>query len=172
MSIDWPTALRGKGGIPSVFHVGRPWPALPDRERKRHYTIMKIQPLLTSLVLALVVTSCATSTKPPDGDAPPKFAKRVKVLIYDSTLRTKTAHLDIYEEKAPERKYQPIALLTCDGNSREELVMTEAIFYRARQLGADAVIRGSQAGITPPLGFVFGGMNFQYRATAIVYTDK
>lgn len=133
---------------------------------------MKIQTLLTSLVFVLVVTSCATSQKQSDADAPPKFAKRVKVLIYDSTPRIKTAHLDIYEEKAPEKTYKPIALLTCDGNSREELVMTEAIFYRARQLGADAVVRGSVSGSTPPLGFVFGGMNYQYRATAIVYTDK
>jgi len=23
----------GKGGIPSVFQTGRPWPALPDHER-------------------------------------------------------------------------------------------------------------------------------------------
>ena len=56
--------------------------------------------------------------------------------IYDSSPRPKTAHLDVYDTKAPERPYKVIALLTCEGAPKEEAAMTTAILYRARMMGA------------------------------------
>jgi hypothetical protein len=141
---------------------------------------MKKQILLTALGLALIVAGCATSSQQ-DGETPPKHAKRVQVSIYDSTPRPKTTHLDVFDTKAPERPYKAIALLTCEGAPKEEAAMTTAILYRARMMGADAVMSADAAVTREGGGFIFGpsggfggGSNTRcvFRARAIVYEDK
>ena len=99
--------------------------------------------------------------------------------MYDTTTRTKTTHLDIYDTKPPERPYKVIALLTCEGAPKEEVVMTRAIFYRARMLGADAMLSAdtsfgdSEIGLGGHGGFgLLGGTRCVFRARAVVYTDK
>ena len=69
-----------------------------------------------------------------------------------------------------QKQYKEIALLTCDGTVNEELVMTEAIIYRARMIGADAVLilqrNNYQEGVGPLGG---GATRSVYRAKAVVY---
>jgi hypothetical protein len=134
-----------------------------------------------SLALTLVVISCATTSQQHDAEAPPKHAKRVQVAIYDPTTRPIAAHLDVYDMKPPERPYKVIALLTCEGAPKEETAMTTAIFYRARMMGADAVMSANTSFTQEGGGFVFGprggfggGTDTRcvFRARAIVYTDK
>ncbi len=61
--------------------------------------------------------------------------------MYDSTVWPKQAHIDIFDnERSVQSPYKKIALLTCEGAVHEEPEMTEAIIYRARMLGANAVI--------------------------------
>jgi hypothetical protein len=146
-----------------------------------YYTLMKTQKLFVSLVLALVASGCATTPQQQGVEAPPKHANRVQVAIYDSSPRPKTAQLDVYDTKLPQRPYKAIALLTCEGAPKEEAVMTTAIFYRARMLGADAVMSEPTSFTQEGGGFIlgsnggFGGgtsTRCVFRAIAIVYTDK
>jgi hypothetical protein len=142
---------------------------------------MKIQTILTSLALALILTGCYTPPQQNSADAPPKYAKIVRVAIYDTTTRPATAHLDVYDTKPPERPYKIIALLTCEGVPKGETAMTAAIFYRARMMGADAVMSADTSFTQEGGGFIigpsggFGGgskTRCVFRARAIVYTDK
>lgn len=125
-----------------------------------------------------IVTGCDTPQQN-DVATPPKHARRVQVAIYDQTTRPKTDHLDIYDTKPPERPYKVIALLTCEGAPKEEAAMTTAIFYRARMMGADAVLHAetsfgdNEIGLGGRGGFgLLGGTRCVFRARAIVYTDK
>lgn len=114
--------------------------------------------------------------------------------MYDPTPRPKTTSLDYYDEKTlPQRPYKTIAFLTCEGAVDEEVVMTAAIFYRARMIGADAVVnagtiisQNGSGGITAvgdARGVVaqaalnsvgWGGRTARrvFSQKAIVYTDK
>src|SRR3954471_2262619 len=89
------------------------------------------------LLSALVVPGCSTTEK---ADAPPKHMKRVQFVEYDKTVRPMTTGLEVFVSP-PARKHKVIALITCEGAYHEEVVMTKAIIYKARQLGADAVIQ-------------------------------
>jgi hypothetical protein len=127
------------------------------------------QTLLTLLALTLVIAGCATTSQQ-EVETPPKHAKRVQVAVYDSTTRPKTAHMDVYDMKPPQRPYKSIALLTCEGTPKEEAAMTTAILYRARMMGTQeegGFIMGSHGGFG-------GGSNTRcvFRARAIVYEDK
>ena len=97
---------------------------------------MRISQTISQVLIALFAVGCAT------GPEAPKHVDRVEVLVYDTTQRSKSDHLDRYEESQTiERPFKEIALLTCEGACKEEVVMTEAIFYRAKNLGADAVVQ-------------------------------
>src|SRR5258707_3647873 len=96
---------------------------------------------LAVLLITLVVAGCATTTSQKTLEKPPQHAARVKILMYDGSPRTKSDHFEVFSEiHLVQKPYKEIALLTCDGTVNEESVMTEAIIYRARMLGADAVI--------------------------------
>jgi hypothetical protein len=101
---------------------------------------MKNKILLISLAVALIMAGCSTTPEQSRPETKPPKANRVQILMYDTTPRTKTTHLDVYDTKPPERPYKVIALLTCEGAVDQEVVMTTAIFYRARQIGADGVL--------------------------------
>lgn len=98
-------------------------------------------------------------------------AKRVQILVYDSTQRPKAANFDIYESKPPQKPYKVIALLTCEGAPKEEAAMMTAIFYRARLLGADAVMSTDTAYTRDTQGGILAGASTRcvFRAKAIVY---
>ena len=131
------------------------------------------------IAVALVVAGCSTTPAESGAEKKPPKADRVQVLMYDTTPRPKTTHLDVYDLKPPEKAYTVIALLTCEGRVDQEVVMSTAIFYRARQIGADGVMRAEN--VTRQKGsFSFnryggGGRSearcvFHYRA--IVYDNK
>lgn len=128
--------------------------------------------LFAAFLITLLVAGCATT---PGADQPPKHAKRVKLVVYDSSPRSKLDHIDVFDQTQPITKpHKNIALLTCEGAAHEEPEMTEAIIYRARMLGADGVIilpinsyqqgdlfiRGSGGG---------GGGRCVFRGEAVVY---
>jgi uncharacterized protein YceK len=130
--------------------------------------------LLISLAVALAVAGCSTTPEQSRPETKPPKADRVQVLMYDTTARTKTSHLDIYDTKPPERPYKVIALLTCEGAPKEEAVMTTAIFYRARQIGAEGVMNaGTMNNSGSAIDALLGSSArcvFRYRA--IVYDEK
>ena len=109
--------------------------------------------------------------------------------MYDTTPRPKTENLDICGPNPPQRPYKVIALLTCEGGVDQEVVMTTAIYYRARQIGADGVMNagtittqkegtlnvadtvGKQI-MMNAVGLGGNGARSVFRVNAIVYTDK
>ena len=136
--------------------------------------------LILPLLLFTLLGCTSPSTQKDTEKAPPK-ADRVQQLIYDSTPRQQTSHLDVYEAKPPQKPYKVIALLTCEGAVDQEVVMTTAIFYRARQLGADGIMTAEAQTYKEPgsiaigngWGFAnSGSTRFIFRARAIAYEDK
>jgi hypothetical protein len=140
---------------------------------------MKSKNLLILMAATLVFAGCSTTPSESHPEKKPPKADRVQVLMYDTAPRPKTSHLDVYDLQPPEKSYKVIALLTCEGRVDQEAVMSTAIFYRARQIGADAVIRAGNV-TTQKESFSLGrygggGISearcvFNYRA--IVYDNK
>jgi S-formylglutathione hydrolase FrmB len=145
--------------------------------------------LFLSLIAAFAVAGCASTPSQQSHENPPPKAKRVQVLRYDTTPRPATVHLDVLASAPPQRPYKVIALLTCEGAVDQEVVMTTAIYYRARQLGADAVMNagtittqkegtvnvadtvGKQI-MMNAVGLGGSGARSVFRVNALVYTDK
>ena len=113
---------------------------------------------LLGTFLTIAITGCAT--KEPwqqSANKPPRFADRVEVLVYEQPKMPPLPKIDIFDEtQTIQKSHRRIALLTCHGVAREEVAMTKALIYRARMMGADAVV------IVSP-----NGRNF--RAQAVVY---
>jgi hypothetical protein len=162
---------------------------------------MKISSMILLCSAATVLSGCGTSdifqpTAPSapivasfDYYNPPPKANRVQILMYDSTPRHSTTELDVFGPNPPSRPYKVIAFLTCEGRLDQGVVMTTAIYYRARQIGADGVINpnitAAQGESKPngadtvqrqvmmnPIGLEGNGNRCVFRAYAIVYTDK
>jgi hypothetical protein len=118
---------------------------------------------LLAALLVTLVAGCATTPSQQRAENPPKHAKRVQIGIYDSSPRAKSDHIDIYDETHPILKpHKEIALVTCEGTPSEESPMIEAIIYRARMVGANAVI------ILPPSRSGWGDRRV-FRAKAVIY---
>ena len=133
---------------------------------------MKTKCLFMSFAAALLAVSCSSTQSQQNHEEPPPKANRVQVLMYDTTPRLKAEHFDIYGPSRPKRHYKIIALLTCEGAVDQEVVMTRAIYYRARLIGADGVM---EAGNTTIVGTGWSGgssLRTIFRDYAIVYTDK
>ena len=94
------------------------------------------------ILLALALIGCSTSheAKTSSTEQPPKHMGRVQFVAYDSVTRPMTASVEVFETP-PARRHKQIALITCEGAYHEEAVMTKAILFKARQLGADAIVR-------------------------------
>jgi hypothetical protein len=101
---------------------------------------MKGKHIFLLLTAACAINGCSSTSSQRASDKPPPKADRVQVLMYDTAPRPKTDHLDFCGPNPPLRPHKIIALLTCEGAVDQEAVMTTAIYYRARQMGADAVI--------------------------------
>ena len=134
-------------------------------------TFLKL--LAVGTVLACAFPSAFAQVKLATKPAPK--AKRVQIVTYDTTPRAPTTSLDYCGFNPPRRPYKVIAVLTCEGAPNQEAVMTAAIYYRARQIGANAV---QDAGTirTVHMGYYFfytaPARRCVFRDYAIVYTDQ
>ena len=148
---------------------------------------MKSKYLLQSLAAAFIIAGCSSTSSQQSAEKPPPKAGRVQILMYDTAPRPITTHLDICGTNAPQRPYKIIALLTCEGAVNQEVVMTAAIYYRARQIGAEAVMDAGTVNEEVDTLNVTQGIAQQammsglglgstarciFRANAIVYTDS
>lgn len=126
---------------------------------------------IIALVVLIIVTGCATQTT--DGHKLTRrelqCLKRVTVLMYDTTPRSPSKTVDLFDETRPITKAnKEIAFLTCEGAAKEEIDMTKGIIEKARLLGADAiVILGANMGSDFQMGH--GGSRAVFRAKAVVY---
>jgi len=166
------------------------WPNTTVRHQTtRIENRMKNTNLLLSLIAAFAVAGCAGTPSQQSHESPPPKASRVQILMYDTTPRPATSHLDVCGSTPPQRPYKVIALLTCEGRVDQEVVMDTAIYYRARQMGADAVVNagtittqregtvnvadtvGKQL-LMNAVGVGGSGARSVFRVNALVYTDK
>ena len=117
--------------------------------------------------LILVGAGCRTAYDPALGK-PPEHASRVQVAILSSEPRSVTTAIEVLDAP-PSRPHRQLALITCDGESNEEGVMTQAIIFHARRIGANALIKmpseTRRGGFGIPNGLIF-------RYTAIVYSAQ
>lgn len=132
-----------------------------------------MEKITTSIALAIAITTilgCATSNT----DGPPKHMKRVQCVQYDNAARPMKASMEVLV-RPPDQKFKVIALITCEGAYHEEAVMTKAIIYKARQLGADAVIQLGISNASTGGGSMYGashGTRSVFRFNAIVFEKE
>ena len=134
-----------------------------------------IKIVMVSLLVLVLASGCASTSSRQSYEKPPPKANRVQIAMYDTTPRAPTTSLDYCGFNPPRRPYKVIAVLTCEGAPNQEAVMTAAIYYRARQIGANAV---QDAGTirTVHMGYYFfytaPARRCVFRDYAIVYTDQ
>jgi hypothetical protein len=147
----------------------------PQFDQGRHMKKGSIKMAIVSLLAMVLASGCASTSSQQGHEQPPPKANRVQVAMYDTTPRAPTTSLDYYGVNRPTRPYKVIALLTCEGAPDQEVIMTAAIYYRARQMGANAV---QDAGTirTMSMGYYFfysaPNPRCTFRDYAIVYTDQ
>lgn len=128
---------------------------------------------LLLIVLTLFIAGCSSTPKI-KAEKPPKHMDRVEFVAYDSVARPMSPTIEVLEQP-PTRKHKTIALITCEGAYHEEVVMTKAIVFKARQLGADAVVRLGAASARTGGGTIYGahvGGRALYRANAIIFEKE
>ncbi len=130
--------------------------------------------LTTFILTTFLFIGCATS--PQDAsNRPPKHVGRVKTAAFDTTARQVTTELEVFDEtKKLDRPHKVIALLTAEGAANEEGDLVNAMMFKARQLGANAVV------MLPPdrpnAGVVFNNIlqpadRRVFRGNAVVYKE-
>jgi len=132
---------------------------------------MKLFVPLVVLVLSLC-PGCSTTPSGNPADPAPKYAGRINVARYDVTPRVPSTAFEVFTRADEvQQPYKIIALLSHESKPKDSGLMINAIAWRARQLGADAMI------LLPPqetgLRWNQWGVQKQqpiYSANAIVYT--
>jgi hypothetical protein len=118
------------------------------------------------LFLLAVVCGCHSTPKNPQPRVlEPRHAQRVKLVMYSTSYATnRTGTVEFFDvTRKLEQPCKDIALLTCEGLPHEEAEMTEAIIYRAKLMGANAVV------MLEPSRSGWGDRRV-FRAKAVVWT--
>lgn len=80
-------------------------------------------------IVALTLAGCAG----PEG--------RVKTALYDTTPRTPSTRLDVFQVgEKPTRPFHVLALMTAEGAAQDEAECVQGMVIRARNLGADGLV--------------------------------
>jgi hypothetical protein len=109
--------------------------------------------------LSFLVAGCHTYDV--NGEKPVRYANNVQIVLLNSTPRTITKSIQIFETPDDvKRPYHKIALLSRSGHREDEGLIFNAFAWRARQIGADGIII-----LTASRGWP----DFQFRANAIVF---
>jgi hypothetical protein len=82
---------------------------------------------------------CNSTPTTTSGEPSVRYARYVKVAIFDTTPRPATDQLTPLRE-APTQKHQTIAMLTIDGEAKNEAALFNALAWKARQLGSNAIV--------------------------------
>jgi hypothetical protein len=140
-----------------------------------------MKPTLTIIALtSLIITGCYSTD--PNGDKPIRYASSVQVAPYDSIQRAPSATIEVFQDASAigNRPYHVIALLTREGYPNDEGLITSALIWRAKHIGANGIILLNTSG-GGQQSFAFGNANgiigssspgqIVFRADAIVF-DK
>jgi hypothetical protein len=131
-------------------------------------TIVAFVPLLLVVLFGL---GCRAPLPSNPADPAPRYASRIKVAQYDLSPRAPNRSLEVFDAP-PTRPHKVIALLSHKAEPNDSAAMMNAIAWRARQLGADAII------VLPPqeTGIRWNNWGVErgepiYSANAIVFTE-
>jgi hypothetical protein len=91
------------------------------------------------LSILLLIIGCSSTPVSTSGETPVRYARYVQVATFDSSPRSATTKLDILQTP-PIKKNHVIAELTIDGSAENEGKLINALAWKARQLGADAMV--------------------------------
>jgi type IV pilus biogenesis protein CpaD/CtpE len=116
-----------------------------------------MNPTLSLLLAALLVTGCASTDK----------------IILDTTKRKPTTTLQVFKDgEKPAKPFKEIAEQSFLGARQDEFKALRHFIEEAKQMGADAIIF-----VVPERGNVHGdafgvSTSFVFKSTAIVYEQK
>src|SRR5690242_1574586 len=96
---------------------------------------------LTVLLCLSCAVGCAARSGGSD-DEPVRYANSVSAAMYDTTRRAPVPTLEVFQsdQELAGRPHHVIALLSREGYPRDEGLVMNAIAWRARHLGAGAMI--------------------------------
>jgi hypothetical protein len=90
--------------------------------------------LIVSLVLVILFgPGCASKG--------PRYASSVQVALYTSETYPPTTELDIFDNLDPLPPHRVLGLLMREGYHRDEGLILTALIWRAKQMGANAIVR-------------------------------
>lgn len=100
---------------------------------------------MKSALLLLLLTGCALFA--PDPNAPPKPPKpppfhsdgRVRAAIYDTTERSPTGNLRVFQQDEPMPGHKVIAFFSAHEHAGKEAEIIQSMIEWARHLGADGL---------------------------------
>jgi len=128
----------------------------------------------------LISTGCYSTD--PNGDQPIRYASGVQIAPYDSILRKPSQNIEIFQDASEvKRRYHIIALLTREAYPRDEALITSALIWRAKHIGANGIIflyanfnTGQKSSLVGNRNVVIGGSEHEqavFRANAIVFDE-
>ena len=132
----------------------------------------------TTILCAVLCLSACSSHKDPN--APPRYASSVIITSYTTTTYPPTHDLTVYNQGDKIPPHKIIAMLSRHGHERDQGKILNAIAWKARQLGAQAIILldprepGSEYSAVVAGGFASAKTSKEqpvWRANAIIYTD-
>lgn len=131
--------------------------------------------MVTLLLFTTLLTSCSST---PDPNGPPRYADRLKIAVFDATPRAATSSVDVFDETTKvTRPYKIIAQLGRNAKPTDSSLIINAIAWRARQMGADAIILLPAQSTGWKVNNRWGNPSVEqtepiYNANAIIYTDR
>lgn len=134
---------------------------------------------LSALLILILLLSACSSNKDPN--APPRYASSVIVTSYTTTNYPPTPDLTVYNQGDTIPPHKIIAMLSRHGHERDQGKILNAIAWKARQLGAQAIIILDERPVAAPSTTIAAGVFSTaksdkkeqpvWRANAIIYTD-
>lgn len=100
---------------------------------------MKTVIMLATLALLVGCSNTPSTPISSSGDPPVRYAGKVQVATFDSSPRPPTIKLVVIQE-TPTQKFHVIAQLTIFGKTQDEGRLANALAWKARQIGADALL--------------------------------
>jgi hypothetical protein len=128
--------------------------------------------MFSSICAAAVFAAGCAST--PDPNAPPRYGTSVQVVSYDSTPRPFNPDIQVFSNPndVQGRPRHPIAQLVRVGWPNDQALIQNALIWRAKSLGADAIILlPPQYGGFEAIPFGPAGRQFSFQAEAFVWPN-
>lgn len=133
----------------------------------------RITPRIVTIAAALLITGCRSGHSLPPEERPVSGGRAVQVVAIDSTTRPFNRSIEVITDAAEiaGRPHRKIALLSIFDWPEAETKCVNALVWRAKSLGADAVvIKPRQKHNYEFRPFAKSGSRYTFSAEAILFT--